>query len=57
MTTMAMAETVTRMGMKTAMATAMLPPPPPLATLPMKTTAALQGWQLDDGNWTTTMGQ
>jgi hypothetical protein len=57
MTAMAMVETVTGMVMAMAMATAMMPPPLPLVTLSMKTTAALQGWRLDDGNWTTTMGR
>ncbi len=52
-----MAETVTGMATATATATAMMPLPPPLATLLMKTTAALQGWQLDNDNWTTTMVQ
>ncbi len=57
MTTMAMAETVMGMATVTATATAMMPLPPPLATLSMKTTAALQGRRLDDGDWTTTMGR
>jgi hypothetical protein len=55
--TMAMAETVTGMATATATATAMMPPLPPSETLSMKTTAALWGWQLDNGNWTTAMGQ
>jgi hypothetical protein len=56
---MAEAEAETVMGMATAMAmaTAMMLPPLPLATLSMKMTAALRGWQLDDRNWTTTMGR
>ncbi len=60
---MAMVETatatVTAMAMATAMATvtAMMPPPPPMATMSMKTMAAIQGLQLGDGNWMTTMGR
>jgi hypothetical protein len=52
----AMAEMATEMAMATAAATAMMPLPPPLATLSMKTAAALQGRRLDDGNWMTMMG-
>jgi hypothetical protein len=54
-----MAEMATAMVMVMAMATAaaMMTLPPPTATMSMKTMAAIQGGQLDDGNWTTTMGQ
>jgi hypothetical protein len=54
-TAMAMAETVTGMAMATAMATAMMLPLLPSATLTMKTTVALQGRRLDDNNGMTTM--
>jgi hypothetical protein len=67
MAMMGTAETVTAMAttmaaaMATAMAmetaTAMMPPPPLTATMFMKTMAAFRGWQLDNGNWTTTMGR
>jgi hypothetical protein len=40
----------------TAMATVMMLPLPPTATMSMKTTVAIQGQQLDNSNWTTTMG-
>jgi hypothetical protein len=52
MATMAMGETATVM----ATATAMMPPPLPMATMSMTTMAAIQGRQLDKGNSTTTMG-
>jgi hypothetical protein len=54
--TMAMAETATVMAMAIVLATAMMPLPPMMATTLMKRMAAIQGWQLDNGNWTTTMG-
>jgi hypothetical protein len=55
MATTAMAETAMAMAM--AKATAMMLPPPPILMMSMTTRAAIRGWQLDDGNWTTTMGQ
>jgi hypothetical protein len=55
MATTAMAETATAMAR--AKATEMMLPPPPIQMMSMTTTAAIQGWRLDDGNWTTTMGQ
>jgi hypothetical protein len=44
---------------QTAMATAaaMMTPLPPTASMSMTTAAVIQGWQLDDGNLMTTMGQ
>jgi hypothetical protein len=53
--TTAMVEMATTMAM--AKATAMILPPPPIQMMSMTTTAAIQGWQLDNGNWTTTIGQ
>jgi hypothetical protein len=52
MATTAMAETAT----EAAMATAMMPPLPSTATMSMRTTAVIQGRQLDDGNLMMTMG-
>jgi hypothetical protein len=43
--------------MVTATVMAMMLPPLPTATMLMTTTAVIQGWQLDDGNSTTMMGQ
>ncbi len=54
--TTAMADRVTAVAMAMAMATAMMLPLSPLATLLMKMTAAIQGWQFDDGNLTTAIG-
>ncbi len=55
--TTAMAEMATAMAMVTAMATAMamMLLLPTTATMLMKTMAAIQGRQLDDGNWMTMM--
>jgi hypothetical protein len=53
----AMAETATATATVMAMAMVMMPPPPPMATMLMKMTVAIQGQRLDDGNWTTIMGQ
>ncbi len=55
MATMAMAEMA--MAMVMAKATAMMLPPPPIQMMLMTTMAEIQGRQLDDGNWMTTMGQ
>jgi hypothetical protein len=57
MVTMAMLEMAMGNAMATETAIAMMLPPPLLVTLLMTMTAAIQGRQLDDGNWTTTMGQ
>jgi hypothetical protein len=54
---MAMAEMVTEMATAMAMATAMMLPLPPSVTQSMKTTAALQGRRLDNGDWTTAIGR
>jgi hypothetical protein len=54
-TTTAMAERAMVMAMAKVMA--MMLPPPPMPTMSMATTAAIQGQRLNDGNWTTTMGQ
>jgi hypothetical protein len=51
----AMEETATAMATATAMV--MMRPPLPMATMSMTTTAALQGRQWDDDDWTMTMGQ
>ncbi len=40
-----------------ATATAMMPMLLPTATMSMTTTVAIQGRQLDNGDWTTMMGQ
>ncbi len=50
---MAMVETAT----VTATVMAMMPLLPPTATMSMRTATAIQGWQLDDDNLTTTMKQ
>ncbi len=55
MAEMAMATAMVTL-MATAMATAMMLPPPPMAMMLMKTTAAIRGWQLGNGNWMMTMG-
>jgi hypothetical protein len=51
--TMVMAEMATAM----TMVTAMMPPPLPTAMMLMTMTVAIQGWRLEDGNSTTTMGR
>jgi hypothetical protein len=51
--TAAMAE----MAMATALAMAMMPPLQPTARMLMTTTVLIQGWQLDNGDLMTMMGQ
>jgi hypothetical protein len=53
--TTSMAETGMAMAMAKAMV--MMLPQPPILTMWMTTMVAIQGRQLDDGNWMTTMGQ
>ncbi len=55
MATTAMVEMVTAMVIAKVMA--MMLPLPPIQMMSMTTTVAIRGRQLDDGNWTTTIGQ
>jgi hypothetical protein len=63
MATAAMVEMATAMetaivaATATETVTAMMPPLPPTATMSMKTTAVIQGWQLDNSNWMIAIGQ
>jgi hypothetical protein len=53
---MLMVETAMTMATTTATVTVMMPLPTPMAMTSMTTLAAIQGRQLDEGDWTIMMG-